>query len=53
MCVDRKEQILWKEEQSRLKQEEERMFAHLWNKDFLAKSAKEEEQVIKVAEKNR
>jgi len=49
--VDRKEQIQHKAEKSRLKQEEEKMFADLWNKDFLAKAAREEEKAIEIAQK--
>ena len=44
MCTDRNAQIAIKAEKTRLQQKEDRMYAELWNKDFLAKAAREERE---------
>ena len=53
VCIDRVEQIAIKAELERKRQEEEEMYAQLWEKDRLAKAAREEKEAQQQIERNR
>lgn len=53
VCVERLEQLRIKEEIEREKQANEIMYAELWEKDRLAKAAKEERDAISAHDRNR
>ncbi|XP_076801276.1 cilia- and flagella-associated protein 53-like isoform X1 [Clavelina lepadiformis] len=53
VCVDRMHQLAIKADLERRKQEEERMYAELWEKDRLAKAAREELEAQQQIERNR
>nr|XP_004226085.1 cilia- and flagella-associated protein 53 [Ciona intestinalis] len=53
VCVDRMQQLAAKADLERRKQEEEAMYAQLWEKDRLAKAAREEQEAQQQIERNR
>lgn len=53
MCYDRVEQLAVKAEMERRKQEEEAMYAQMWEKDRLTKAAREEKETQEQMERNR
>ena len=53
VCVDRMHQLALKAEQERRRQEEERLYAGLWEHDRLAKAAREELETQQQIERNR
>ena len=52
VCVDRGEQIAIKMRLEKARQEEERMYADMWEKDRLAKAAREEKEVQEQVKRN-
>ncbi|KAK6494415.1 cilia- and flagella-associated protein 53 [Huso huso] len=53
VCSDRKVQLAMKEEIRKAEKEQEKLFADLWDKDRLAKEAREEQEALKQMERNR
>nr|CAB3228135.1 coiled-coil domain-containing protein 11-like [Phallusia mammillata] len=53
VCIDRMNQLAIKSDLERRRQEEERMYAELWEKDRLAKAAREEMEAQQQIERNR
>uniref|UniRef100_H2Z3F5 Trichohyalin-plectin-homology domain-containing protein n=1 Tax=Ciona savignyi TaxID=51511 RepID=H2Z3F5_CIOSA len=53
VCIDRMQQLAVKSDLERRKQEEEAMYAELWEKDRLAKAAREERESQQQIERNR
>ena len=53
VCLDRIEQLAIKAELERKRQEDEQMYAILWEKDRLAKAAREEKEAQEQIERNR
>ncbi|XP_039257804.1 cilia- and flagella-associated protein 53-like [Styela clava] len=53
VCIDRMHQLAVKSDMERMKQEEERMYADLWEKDRLMKAAREEREAQEMIKRNR
>lgn len=53
VCVDRMHQIAVKADLERMRQEEEWMYANLWEKDRLMKAAREEKETQEQIKRNR
>ena len=52
VCAERLEQIRIKEEMEEEKRHEEKMYAHLWEQDMLAKAEREERDAKRAHERN-
>ena len=52
MCAERLEQIRIKEEMEDERRHEEKMYAHLWEQDMLAKADREERDAKRAHERN-